>query len=140
LDTPQIHIECELPEEPCPALMDRAQISTALLALLRNALEALGSQGHIHVRVARNDTERTLQVEVEDSGCGIPAEIRPFIFDPFFSGREAGRGLGFGLSVAWRIITDHGGTIRVDDDAMPGTRIAIFFPLADQPPSEAMNP
>ena len=56
-------------------------------------------------------------LQIEDNGPGIPPEVRPHIFDPFYSGREAGRGLGFGLSKAWRIITLHGGSLSVDSAA-----------------------
>ena len=58
---------------------------------------------------------------VTDTGPGIPPDIRPHIFDPFFSGREAGRGLGLGLSKAWRIINLHGGQIDVESPANQGT-------------------
>ena len=60
---------------------------------------------------------------VRDTGPGIPAHVRPHIFDPFFSGREAGRGLGLGLSKAWRIVTSHGGTLSVES---PETGGAVF--------------
>jgi signal transduction histidine kinase len=64
---------------------------------------------------------------VTDSGPGIAAEIRPHIFDPFFSGREAGRGLGLGLSKAWRIVELHGGQIDVVSEAQQ-TTFAIALP------------
>ena len=54
---------------------------------------------------------KSLRIAVRDDGPGIPADVRPHIFDPFYSGREAGRGLGFGLSKCWRIVTEHGGRV-----------------------------
>jgi len=65
---------------------------------------------------------------VSDTGPGIPPHIGPHIFDPFFSGREAGRGLGLGLSKAWRIITNHGGTLTVASPAAGGAKFAIELP------------
>jgi len=65
---------------------------------------------------------------VTDTGPGIPPEIRPHIFDPFFSGREAGRGLGLGLSKAWRIVQMHGGTISVESESGTGARFIIALP------------
>jgi signal transduction histidine kinase len=65
---------------------------------------------------------------VTDTGPGIPPEIRPHIFDPFFSGREAGRGLGLGLSKAWRIVNLHGGTIEVESSAGRGATLTILLP------------
>jgi signal transduction histidine kinase len=68
---------------------------------------------------------------VRDTGPGIPAGIRPHIFDPFFSGREAGRGLGLGLSKAWRIVQLHGGTLTVESPASGGAIFAIALPQID---------
>jgi hypothetical protein len=65
---------------------------------------------------------------VTDTGPGIPPEIRPHIFDPFFSGREAGRGLGLGLSKAWRIAELHGGSIEVESEPGSHTRLSLLLP------------
>jgi len=70
---------------------------------------------------------------VTDTGPGIPAEIRPHIFDPFFSGREAGRGLGLGLSKAWRIVELHGGTIQVESEPGSRTTFAVILPATSRP-------
>jgi len=67
---------------------------------------------------------------VTDTGPGIPPEIRPHIFDPFFSGREAGRGLGLGLSKAWRIVDLHSGTIEVESSPGQGAKFTISLPGA----------
>jgi signal transduction histidine kinase len=69
---------------------------------------------------------------VSDTGPGIPPEVRPHIFDPFFSGREAGRGLGLGLSKAWRIAELHGGTIEVETSAAEGARLTILLGQPDR--------
>jgi len=79
-------------------------------------------------------------LSVADTGPGIPPEIRPHIFDPFFSGREAGRGLGLGLSKAWRIVTLHGGTIRVDSEFLGGARLEIALPSTAARPSRSARP
>jgi signal transduction histidine kinase len=71
---------------------------------------------------------RNPKLTVSDSGPGIPPHIRPHIFDPFFSGREAGRGLGLGLSKAWRIVTNHGGTLTVASPANGGAEFTIELP------------
>jgi signal transduction histidine kinase len=67
-------------------------------------------------------------LSVTDTGLGIPPEVRRHIFDPFFSGREAGRGLGLGLSKAWRIVDLHGGQITVESNAGQGARFTIVLP------------
>ena len=67
-------------------------------------------------------------IKITDTGPGISEHIRPHIFDPFYSGREAGRGLGLGLSKAWRIINLHGGLIDVDSPAGQGAAFVILLP------------
>ena len=69
-----------------------------------------------------------LKLSVTDTGPGIPPEIRPHIFDPYFCGREAGRGLGLGLSKAWRIAELHGGRIEVESEAVRGAKLTILLP------------
>ena len=69
----------------------------------------------------------TVLVEVTDNGAGIAEEVRQHMFDPFYSGREAGRGLGFGLSKCWRIVGLHGGRVEVEN--LPdGARLRIELP------------
>ncbi|MDX1964568.1 MAG: HAMP domain-containing sensor histidine kinase [Pirellulales bacterium] len=69
-----------------------------------------------------------LEIIIQDNGPGLTDREREHLFDPFFSGREAGRGLGFGLCKAWRIITDHGGTIDVTSEPGQGCTARIWLP------------
>ncbi|MEO1496851.1 MAG: HAMP domain-containing sensor histidine kinase [Planctomycetota bacterium] len=115
-------------ENPCCAEVDAVQITVAVKALLENAIEAIGSGGQ--VRVGCRSADEGVEVVVDDDGPGIPAEVRAHIFDPFFSGREAGRGLGFGLSKCWRITTDHGGSVRVENSPLGGARFVLSLPVA----------
>jgi signal transduction histidine kinase len=103
------------------------QLAVTLQALCRNAVEAIGHGGHIEVMV-KSSADGHVQIAIQDSGPGIPEHIRPHIFEPFFSGREAGRGLGFGLSKAWRIVTEHGGRIIVENPPAGGARVVIELP------------
>jgi signal transduction histidine kinase len=105
---------------------DATQLAVAIRALIQNSLEALGSEGTVQLQASVNNTE--ILITVTDNGPGIPPEIRPHIFEPFYSGREAGRGLGFGLSKCWRIITDHAGTIQIDDVMKKGAVFRIILP------------
>jgi signal transduction histidine kinase len=138
--------------EPLIATIDPTQIAVALKALVQNSLEALKHGGGIEVSAERRTgrVERTIPsphfsqstlpglqsairdphflLSVTDTGPGIPPEIRPHIFDPFFSGREAGRGLGLGLSKAWRIVELHGGMIDVAKNKPDGTTFTITLP------------
>ena len=64
---------------------------------------------------------------VRDSGPGMTEEVRRHCLDPFYSGREAGRGLGFGLPKCWAIMKQHGGTIEVESELGEGTCVTLRF-------------
>ena len=107
---------------------DAQQLNVALRAMCRNSFEAMGYGGRIEIDVQAD--ERQAVIRVSDDGLGISAEIRRHIFDPFFSARQAGRGLGLGLSKCWRIVvTNHHGRIDVDSDAGRPTVFTITLPM-----------
>jgi signal transduction histidine kinase len=94
--------------------------------LIDNALDAMGSEGELRIRTAR-DLDGVL-VEIGDNGPGIPPEIQPRIFDPFFTTKGVGEGTGLGLDTARRIVRNHHGSIRVE--SKPGdTRFQVHLPL-----------
>ncbi len=97
---------------PVPIEADPSQLNVAIRALCDNALAALEGGGRIEVSASAGD--ESVEITVRDDGPGIPPDVRRHLFDPFYSGRASGRGLGLGLSKCWRIITNHGGTIAVD--------------------------
>ncbi len=125
-----VELVCECAAEPIELTADATQLGVAVAAVVKNALEAVSDGGHVHVAAhrIRADGRKWAEVSVSDDGPGIPDDVRRHIFDPFFSGREAGRGLGFGLSKCWRIVTDHGGRVVVARRSS-GAEFAIQLPL-----------
>jgi signal transduction histidine kinase len=109
---------------------DETQLGVAIAAILKNAIEASSGGGEVRVNTQRISTadKWLAEVLVSDDGPSISEEVRRHMFDPFFSGREAGRGLGFGASKAWRIITDHGGQVVIRSPGH-GAEIAIQLPI-----------
>ena len=105
---------------------DATQIGMAIRALCHNALQAVGHGGRVVVSFDQHD--RSVELHVSDSGPGIPEETRQHLFDPFYSGREAGRGLGLGLSKVWRIMELHGGEVRVSGSEAAVNRFTLVFP------------
>ncbi len=77
-----------------------------------------------------------VEIEVRDTGRGIPPEVLPHLFEPFFSTKGA-RGTGLGLAVTWGIVEGHGGTIDVESDAGRGSRFTVRLPLAEGERPEA---
>ncbi len=130
----------EAPEAHVVVSADKTQLAVAVRALCSNALEALVTGGHVELALRSGPTaqtspaksplsDETVQIAVSDSGPGISPETRRHIFDPFYSGREAGRGLGFGLSKCWRIVEMHAGTIDVESRAGCGAVFTITLPV-----------
>jgi signal transduction histidine kinase len=85
--------------------------------LVDNAVDAMNGYGKLKVKASRDGEEHVL-VEITDDGPGIPREIKSRIFEPFFTTKEVGEGTGLGLDIVRRIVTGHGGEIRVD--SVPG--------------------
>ncbi|HEX4415421.1 MAG TPA: HAMP domain-containing sensor histidine kinase [Lacipirellulaceae bacterium] len=121
-----VQLCCEHSHDPITLSADSTQLGVAISAVTRNAIEAVRESGHIHV--ATRSEKGSAFITVSDDGPGISPEIRRHMFDPFFSGREAGRGLGFGLSKSWRIITDHGGEIDATSQLI-GAQFEIRLPI-----------
>lgn len=131
-------LRCELQPDQISVQADRGHLAIALKSLLRNSLEAIGMGGHVELTARQMSGESSSGSQVEivvcDTGPGISSEARSSIFNPFYSGREAGRGLGLGLSKCWRIITLHGGSISLDDAYADGARFVICLPVGTAQP------
>lgn len=112
--------------EPIEIEADAAQLQVALRAICRNSAEAINHQGRIEITAAVRDGG--VEIGISDNGPGIAPEHRRHAFDPFYSSRQAGRGLGLGLSKAWRIVTMHGGRITIDTEPGCGTKFTIRLP------------
>ncbi len=100
-----------------PVLGDRQKLKQVFLNLIMNALDAVGQNGLIQVRV-RYHKLNYLSVQIEDNGAGIAPDVLPHIFDPFFTTKPVGKGTGLGLSVSRGIINKHRG--RIEADSKPG--------------------
>lgn len=111
---------------PVIVTADAEMIGEAVLALVRNSIEAIGIDGHIRIDVKRD--ESWVNIAVSDSGPGISADAARLATSPYYSGREAGRGLGLGLCRADRIAELHGGTLQLTP-ALAGCVATIVLPL-----------
>ena len=153
---PGVNIVTEIPAE-IVMQADRRRLEQAFLNLIKNALEATGESGEIRIGAARHgltkesfvadqgrDTHflgkgypgvEAIDIEIRDSGPGIPADILPRIFDPFFTTKDVGRGMGLGLFIVYEIVEEYNGTISVDSEPGRGTVFHIRLPLesADGP-------
>jgi two-component system cell cycle sensor histidine kinase/response regulator CckA len=124
-----------------PVKVDVSQFEQVIVNLAVNARDAMADGGKLTIRTANvsaNDAERLqykgmpaadyVQIEVSDTGTGIPADIVDKIFEPFFSTKEVGKGTGLGLSTVYGIVKQTGGFVYVDSVANQGTVFRIFLP------------
>ena len=127
-----VEIFTEIPED-LDIYADAQKLQEVLLNLLLNASQAMPNEvGHITITAVEDKRAKQVEILVKDSGCGIPEDHLPNIFDPFFSTKEVGYGTGLGLSVAHGIIEQHGGTLSVVSRVGEGSVFTIRLPLRDQ--------
>ena len=121
-----IVLEVETDPSPMPVLADIGQMEQVFLNLATNALDAMGKGGRLTLR-ARRDAAM-IRFEVEDTGSGISAAVRPRIFEPLFTTKEPGQGTGLGLPIVRDIVTAHGGAVEVHSEPGQGARFVVLLP------------
>ncbi len=137
----RISVELDLAEHLPMISASGNQIQRLLLNLMTNARQAMGEGGTLLIRVAADSAAKSpqgaptqIELTVRDTGAGIPDEVLPRIFDPFFSTKagpdETGKGgTGLGLAACKEIIDEHGGRVRVESSLGRGTAFVIRFPV-----------
>jgi signal transduction histidine kinase len=118
-------------DDTVPIWADPVQIHVVVGELLANSIDALGDGGTVFVEVrsiVEAENESTALLKVTDHGPGLSEIDRRHLFDPFYSGRQAGRGLGFGLPKCWRIVSNHRGRMEVESAPGGPTTFSIYWP------------
>jgi two-component system nitrogen regulation sensor histidine kinase NtrY len=121
-----IEWQVELDRRMGPIVVDAQQMRRVLINLIDNAVAAMDERGTIRITARGLGGEDSVRIEVVDSGPGIPPDDRDKMFAPYFSTKK--RGTGIGLAIVHKVITDHGGTIRVEDNLPRGARFVIELP------------
>lgn len=132
-----------IPDDLWPAEVDEGQISQAIHNIVLNAVQSLTDCGAVHVHcenaaVGRNEAEKNpslqkgnyVKISIKDNGIGIPAENLKKIFDPYFTTKPKGSGLG--LATTYSIVKNHDGLITVESRAGVGTVFHIYLPASDK--------
>jgi two-component system NtrC family sensor kinase len=122
-----VQFEAILPTEEMMLLCDENQIEQALVALFFNAVEAMPGGGKLTVEVQRGRAKSDVRILIKDSGLGIAQEDLPHVFEPFYSTKKNGQGVGLGLSVVYGILERHGGRISIQSNQGKGTTFVMEF-------------
>jgi signal transduction histidine kinase len=122
----KVEVRLSLNQQPAYAMLDQSSMRGALMNLILNAIEAMREGGTLSVAI--DHTEQSLQLEIADTGLGISEEEAKKIFEPFYTTKE--QGLGLGMPYAKKIIEQHDGTISLNSRPGEGTTITIALPAA----------
>jgi len=124
----QISIELNFNESEAFAPLDEAAMRSTLINLMLNSIQAMGTRGAL--RVSTETSDSGLQLEIADNGCGMNEEQVKNLFEPFYTTKS--KGLGLGMSFVAKVIEQHGGSIFVDSRPREGTRIRIVLPAISE--------
>lgn len=126
-----IHLKFQSDEDLPKLKMDAEQIKRVMVNLISNAIAAVaGKEGVIEISVSHDRHYRKARVEIADNGCGVPAEYKMKMFEPYFSTKKTGTGLG--LAIVGSIIAEHYGYISVRDNYPDGTVVSFELPIPEE--------
>lgn len=125
LEKQDIEVQLDVPEDLPPVVAVGSQLQQVLINLLLNSFDAMPDGGNIKVRARA--LRKGVEILLQDEGPGIPDEHLPHIFEPFFSTKDGGTGLG--LTVSYNIVTTHGGTLELVSNNGPGACFRIYLPI-----------
>jgi two-component system NtrC family sensor kinase len=130
-----LEIRAELDGALPPVLLDAGQVRQMLVNLVQNGVDAIDGTGEVVVSARLHPPERAeaVQVQVRDTGAGMPQEVLSQIFTPFYTTKQLGKGTGMGMPIVYGVVKMHAGDISVDSEPGKGTVVTIRFPLSDRP-------
>jgi signal transduction histidine kinase len=133
----EIQLEMDLAAGVRPIAGDRVHLQQVLLNLLMNAVDAAAAMPaeHRSVRVWTKEMDGELRVAVADTGAGIPADRISEIFEPFYTTKSGGKGMGMGLAIARHIVEAHAGRIAAQNNPDGGATVWFSVPVSAGPPS-----
>jgi len=137
LQMAEVKVAIDLPEAPFTVWGDHALMQQCLMNLVFNAMESMPGGGTITFTGDKKDGEKKVWLAVTDTGQGIATEDLPRIFEPFYSTKGAGKGVGLGLSMVYGIIREHNGTIEVTSEPGQGTTFTMTMPAEPTDTKEA---
>ena len=140
----RIDIRLSLNAAPCTVTGDAAQLQNAIINLALNARDAMPNGGQITIKTRLTDIEvedaprlvvplksgTYLELSICDTGSGIPIDVQPHVFEPFYTTKAVGKGTGLGLAAVYGMIVDHRGSIALESTLGKGTTFFLYLPLS----------
>ena len=126
-----IDLKIQLEPAKTECLINEKRLVQAILNILKNALEALEETPEPRIRIITSIKGSFMKIDIIDNGCGIPGENMEKIFEPYFSTKFSGSGLG--LMMVYRIVNEHDGDINIESEPGSGTKATITIPLSRRP-------
>ena len=133
IELQDLYFRLNLSQKPLFVHGDSNRLQQCFLNLVFNAIEAMGPGGRLEILSTGMPDKRMAQVQIRDTGHGIPRKHLDHIYDPFFTTKAMGEGTGMGLSIVYGVVKSHQGDIKVQSHAGKGTLFTIQFPLAASP-------
>lgn len=133
-----ITMKCDIPENLPAVRGNLRNLQQVFMNLFLNAVHVMQEGGTLLIRVSE-DPPCFVRFDVEDTGCGIDPEILERIFEPFYTTKSVGQGVGLGLSVSYSIIMRHGGKIEARSEKGKGSVFSVFLPVAEECSPESFN-
>jgi signal transduction histidine kinase len=131
MELQNIELTTRLPTHVIMVKGDTNRLQQALLNVIFNAIEAMPEGGKLEISASVIKKKREVQIDIRDTGHGIPQKYIHHIYDPFFTTKKEGEGTGLGLSIVYGVVSNHGGKIRVKSRANQGTVFTLTFPIID---------
>ncbi|MFZ4858075.1 MAG: PAS domain-containing sensor histidine kinase [Desulfuromonadaceae bacterium] len=125
----EMAIEVTLMEHIPAILGDPSALRQVFMNLLINACQAIKDGGSVDILTSCSGEEKAVFIKVRDSGCGIPPDVIDRIWDPFFTTKDVGKGIGLGLALSYNIVKRHGGEISVNSTVGGGSQFTVRLPV-----------
>src|SRR6185369_17022690 len=126
----EMEVVADLTETIPTIIGDPSGLRQVFMNLVINACQAIKDGGRVEVSTTYAEKDQTIHVQVRDTGCGIDHDVIDRIWDPFFSTKEVGKGVGLGLALTYNIVKRHGGEIMVESRVGEGSQFTVLLPVS----------
>jgi PAS domain S-box-containing protein len=132
LELADIRLKVDTDNTPMRVLGDMNQLQQCIINLIFNAIDAMAQGGQLNLSAQVSEGEEQVRICVKDTGCGIPPQDKKKIFEPFYTTKKEGYGVGLGLSTTYGIVHQHGGHIEVESTPGKGSQFCIVLDLVNR--------